>query len=87
VAAGYADVAIEFAKGFATYDILAGFYIGLNAGLTILDLDGNPISTKVDIEDIFTSFRRDPQHPKRTPFIAARNPKMAEQVLKLLKKK
>jgi len=29
VAAGYADVAIEFAKGFATYDILPGFYIAL----------------------------------------------------------
>jgi glycosyltransferase involved in cell wall biosynthesis len=40
VAAGYADVAIEFAKGFATYDILAGFYIGLKSGLTILDLSG-----------------------------------------------
>jgi fructose-1,6-bisphosphatase/inositol monophosphatase family enzyme len=41
VAAGYADVAIEFAKGFATYDILAGFYIGLKTGLTILDLKEN----------------------------------------------
>jgi hypothetical protein len=29
VAADYADVAIEFAKGFATYDILPGLYIGL----------------------------------------------------------
>jgi fructose-1,6-bisphosphatase/inositol monophosphatase family enzyme len=32
VAAGYADVAIEFAKGFATHDILPGLYIGLKTG-------------------------------------------------------
>jgi myo-inositol-1(or 4)-monophosphatase len=87
VAAGYADVAIEFAKGFATYDILPGLYIGLKTGLTILDLSGNPITSKLDLEDIFATFRRDPQHPKRTPFIVAREPALAEQVLKLLKKK
>jgi hypothetical protein len=33
------------------------------------------------------TFRRDPQHPKRLPFIAAKEPALAEQVLKLLKKK
>src|ERR1039457_643279 len=70
VAAGYADVAIEFAKGFATYDILPGFYLGLKTGLTILDLSGKPITTCLDIDDIFASFRRDPKHPKRTPFVA-----------------
>lgn len=87
VAAGYADVAIEFAKGFATYDILPGFYIGLKTGLTILDLNGNRLTTRLDIDEIFATFRRDPQHPQRTPFIAARNPALAEQVLKLLKRK
>lgn len=87
VAAGYADVAIEFAKGFATYDILAGFYIGQKAGLTILDLNGNPITTRLDIDDIFAAFRRDPRHPKRTPFVAAKNPALAEQVVKLLNRK
>jgi myo-inositol-1(or 4)-monophosphatase len=87
VAAGYADVAIEFAKGFATYDILPGLYIGLKTGLTIVDLSGNPITSKLDLEDIMATFRRDPQHPKRLPFIAAKEPALAEQVLKLLKKK
>ena len=86
VAAGYADVAIEFAKGFATYDILPGLYIGLKTGLTILDLSGNPITSKLDLEDIFAMFRRDPQRPKRTPFIAAKEPALAEQVLRLLKR-
>jgi fructose-1,6-bisphosphatase/inositol monophosphatase family enzyme len=86
VAAGYADVAIEFAKGFATYDILAGFYIGLKTGLTILDLNGKPITSRVDIDDIFSAFRRDSTRPKRTAFVAAKNLVLAEQVLKLLKK-
>ncbi len=86
VAAGYADVAVEFAKGFATYDILAGFYIGLKTGLTILDLEGNPITARVNIDDIFSTFRSDPKHPKRTPFVAAKNPAVARQVLKLLKR-
>ncbi len=86
VAAGYADVAIEFAKGFATYDILAGFYIGLKTGLTILDLDGRPITTVLDIDDIFAGYRRDSRHPRRTPFVAAKNPALAQQVVRLLRK-
>jgi myo-inositol-1(or 4)-monophosphatase len=86
VAAGYADVAIEFAKGFATYDILPGLYIGLKTGLTILDLSGNPITSKLDLKDIFATFRRDPKRPKRTPFIAAKEPALADQVLSLLKR-
>jgi myo-inositol-1(or 4)-monophosphatase len=87
VAAGYADVAIEFAKGFATYDILPGFYIGVKTGLTILDLSGKPITTRLDIDDMFASFRRYPQHPKRTPFVAAKDPALAKQVVKLLRGK
>lgn len=87
VAAGYADVAIEFAKGFATYDILPGLYIGLKTGLTIVDLSGNPITSKLDLEDIIATFQRDPKHPRRIPFIAAKEPALVEQVLKLLKKK
>ena len=87
VAAGYADVAIEFAKGFATYDILPGLYIAQKAGLKIIDLNGNPVTTRLDLDDIFATFRRDPKHPKRTPFIAAKELTLAEQVLKLLKQK
>jgi myo-inositol-1(or 4)-monophosphatase len=87
VAAGYADVAIEFAKGFATYDILSGLYIGLKTGLTILDLNGKPITSQLDIEDIFAAYRRDSKHPRRMPFVAAKNPTLAEEVLRLLVKK
>jgi myo-inositol-1(or 4)-monophosphatase len=85
VAAGYADVAIEFARGFATYDILPGLYIGLKTGLTILDLHGNPITSQLNLDEIFAAFRMDAKHPKRTPFVAAMNPALAEQVIRLLK--
>jgi myo-inositol-1(or 4)-monophosphatase len=86
VAAGYADVAIEFAKGFATYDVLPGLYIGSKTGLTIVDLDGVPLTTRLDLDQIFAAFRRDARHPQRTPFVAAKDPALVEQVLKLLKR-
>jgi hypothetical protein len=79
-------VAIEFTKGFATYDILPGLYVGPKTGLTILDLDGNPITSKLDLAEIFTAFRKDSTHPKRTPFVAAKDPALAEQVNQLLRK-
>src|ERR1017187_4125852 len=85
VAAGYADVAIEFAKGFGTSDILPGLYIGLKTGLTILGLHGNPITSRLNLGEIFAAFRKDSTHPKRTPFVAASNPALAEQVVRLLK--
>jgi myo-inositol-1(or 4)-monophosphatase len=87
VAAGYADVAIKFAKGFATYDVLPGLYLGQKAGLTILDLNGKPLTTKLDIDKIFAAFRGDAQHPQRTAFVASKDPALAEQVLRLLKRK
>jgi fructose-1,6-bisphosphatase/inositol monophosphatase family enzyme len=86
VAAGYADVAIELAKGFVTYDILPGLYLGLKTGLTILDLNGNPITSNLDLAEIFAAFRKDSAHPKHTPFVAAKDPMLAEQVIRLLKK-
>ena len=87
VAAGYADVAIEFAKGFATYDILPGLYLGLKTGLTILDLDGHPLTSRLDLDEIFTAFRRDPTKPKRLPFVAAKDPALAAQVVSLIRAK
>jgi hypothetical protein len=79
-------VSIELAKVFATYDNLPGLNIGLKTGLTILDLDRNPITSKLDLAEIFAAFRRDSTHPKRTPFVAAKDPPLAEQVIRLLKK-
>ena len=36
VAAGYADAAVEFTKGFATYDILPGFFLGKTTKASIM---------------------------------------------------
>ncbi len=85
VAAGYADAAVEFTKGFATYDILPGLFIGEKAGLTILDLNGNKINCCLNIDDIFRTYRQDPKKPKRIPFVAAKSEKLARQIVGLIK--
>ena len=85
VAAGYADAAVEFTKGFATYDFLAGFFIGLKSGITILDpYSGQPIDCKLDIEDIFSTYRNNPKEPKRIKFVAASTKKLARDIVRLL---
>jgi myo-inositol-1(or 4)-monophosphatase len=84
VAAGYADVGVEFAKGFATYDILPGLFVAERAGLTILDLRGNPVSSRLDIDAIFDAYRRDSQNPQRLRFVAAKDPQLARDVVELL---
>ncbi len=84
VAAGYADAAVEFDKGFATYDILPGIFIGEKAGLTMLDLDGNPLTSKIDIAAVFAAWRADSKKPKRTKFVAAKDPQLAREIVSLL---
>jgi len=85
VAAGYADAAVEFDKGFATYDILPGLFIGEKAGLTILDLDGNRLTSRIDIPSVFSAWRKDSKKPKRTKFVAAKEPELAYEIVELLR--
>jgi myo-inositol-1(or 4)-monophosphatase len=84
VAAGYADAAVEFHKGFATYDILPGLFIGEQAGLTILDLDGKELTSAVEIDNIFAAWKRDSKKPLRTQFVVAKEASLARQILGLL---
>ncbi len=85
VAAGYADAAVEFTKGFATYDVLPGLFIGLKSGLTILDpYSGRPIDCRLDIDEIFDSYQRNPKEPKRIHFVAANTEKLAREIVELL---
>jgi len=84
VAAGYADVGLEFTKGFATYDILPGLFLAEKAGLTMLDLKGNPILSRLDITAIFEAYRKNPKKPARTPFVVAKDPNLARDVVELL---
>jgi hypothetical protein len=55
--------------------------------LTILDLDGHPLTSRLDLDEIFTAFRRDPTKPKRLPFVAAKDPALAAQVVSLIRAK
>ncbi|MBI5207941.1 MAG: hypothetical protein HY934_09135 [Candidatus Firestonebacteria bacterium] len=84
VAAGYADVAVEFTKGFATYDVLPGLFLAQKAGLTVLDLKGNPIENKLDINEIFSRYRQDPKNPSRIKFVVSKSPELAHQVIELI---
>ncbi|MFI6991798.1 inositol monophosphatase family protein [Nonomuraea wenchangensis] len=43
VAAGFTDATIEFAKGFAVWDLAPGHYVLNAAGGAVLDLEGNPL--------------------------------------------
>jgi fructose-1,6-bisphosphatase/inositol monophosphatase family enzyme len=84
VAAGYADVGMEFDKGFATYDILPGLFIAEQAGLTILDLKGNTLTSRLDMNAIFSQYRKDSKRPMRVPFVAAKSESLARHVVELL---
>ena len=84
VAAGYADAAIETTKGFATYDILPGLFLGLKAGLLIVDEKGDPVSARLDLKEIYEAYRKDPKKPKRLKFIAAKNKQLVQQIMGLL---
>jgi len=84
VAAGYADMAIEFMKGFVAYDMPAGVYIADKARLTVLDLDGSPLSGQIDVDAVFDAFENDSKKLPRQAFVAAKNPELAREVLRLL---
>jgi myo-inositol-1(or 4)-monophosphatase len=81
VAAGFTDATVEFAKGFAIWDLAPGHYILHAAGGTILTLDGERLSldhgltTLADIAKAMAS---------RQTFIAAATPRLARQILSTL---
>jgi myo-inositol-1(or 4)-monophosphatase len=78
VAAGFADATVEFAKGFAIWDLAPGHYILHAAGGTSITLNGDPLSLDhgltglTDIAEAMT--------PRQT-FIAAATPQLARQIL------
>ncbi|MFC9471985.1 inositol monophosphatase family protein [Nocardia sp. NPDC056952] len=77
VAAGFTDATVEFAKGFAIWDLSPGHYILYAAGGVIIDLDGNPISMDCGLNSL-------PEINKamstRRKFIAAGNQVLADQI-------
>jgi myo-inositol-1(or 4)-monophosphatase len=81
VAAGLTDATIEFAKGFAIWDLSPGHYVLHAAGGTVIDLAGQSLSLdyKLDsLENIAAAMN------PRQKFIAAGNAGLADEILKML---
>ncbi|MFI6180562.1 inositol monophosphatase family protein [Nonomuraea sp. NPDC051191] len=78
VAAGFTDATIEFAKGFAVWDLAPGHYILNAAGGAVLDLEGNPLPLDYQfgsMADINKAMDR------RQKFVAASNLTLARDIV------
>jgi fructose-1,6-bisphosphatase/inositol monophosphatase family enzyme len=82
VAAGFTDATVEFAKGFAIWDLAPGYYILHAAGGTTLTLNGEPLSLDHGLTS-FTDIAK-AMAPRQT-FIAAATPQLARQILSTLR--
>jgi myo-inositol-1(or 4)-monophosphatase len=81
VAAGFSDAMIEFAKGFAIWDLSPGHYILHAAGGIVIDLHGTPIPLDYRLDslaDITDAMNR------RQKFIATGNTHLANEILNTL---
>ncbi|MEU6559286.1 inositol monophosphatase family protein [Nocardia nova] len=81
IAAGFTDAMIEFAKGFAIWDLSPGHYILHAAGGTVTDLAGSPLSLDYHLDslaDINQAMN------KRQKFIAAGSSDLAQTIQSLL---
>jgi myo-inositol-1(or 4)-monophosphatase len=82
VAAGLTDATVEFAKGFAIWDLLPGHYILHAAGGTVIDLHGKAIPLDYRLDSLANiSAAMNP----RQKFIAAGNAGLANEILKTLR--
>lgn len=82
VAAGMTEAVVEFAKGFAVWDLAPGHFILHASGGTVLDLDGEPVSLdyKFDsLTDITAAMNR------RQRFVAAGSRSLAEEIVTALR--
>ncbi|WP_067854028.1 inositol monophosphatase family protein [Nocardia shimofusensis] len=77
VAAGFTDAMVEFAKGFAIWDLSPGHYILHAAGGVVTDLHGEPIPLDYNL-DTMTEINQ--AMNKRKKFIAAGNIDLAEEI-------
>jgi myo-inositol-1(or 4)-monophosphatase len=78
VAAGFTDATVEFAKGFAVWDLAPGHYILHAAGGTVLSLSGEPLPLDQQLTTLADISRA---MSPRQKFIAAANPSLAGQIL------
>ncbi|MGO4649545.1 inositol monophosphatase family protein [Nocardia sp. 2YAB30] len=77
VAAGFSDAMIEFAKGFAIWDLSPGHYILHAAGGSVIDLNGSAIPLNYNLGSLRDIKRAMNQRQK---FIAAGNLDLANEI-------
>ncbi|RDI65720.1 myo-inositol-1(or 4)-monophosphatase [Nocardia pseudobrasiliensis] len=82
VAAGLSDAMIEFAKGFAIWDLSPGHYILHAAGGVVTDLQGASIALDYNLDSL-TDIKQAMDQRRR--FIAAGNVNLAGQIRKSLR--
>jgi len=78
VASGQTDATVEFAKGFAIWDLAPGHYILHAAGGTVIDLAGAPLSLDYGLTSLD---RIAAAMDRRQKFIAASGPSLASEIL------
>ncbi|HET6293338.1 MAG TPA: inositol monophosphatase family protein, partial [Kribbella sp.] len=81
VATGQTDAMLEFAKGFATWDLYPGHYILEAAGGVVVDLDGRPIALDGRFD---TSEKVTAAMTTRQEFVATASPDLAREILEYL---
>lgn len=82
VAAGFTDAIVEFAKGFAIWDLAPGHYILASAGGALVDLDGAPIPLDYDLD---SDTRIAAAMKPRRKFVAAGSLQLADEIVRVLK--
>ncbi|GIF69328.1 hypothetical protein Ais01nite_73630 [Asanoa ishikariensis] len=81
VAAGFTEAVIEFAKGFAIWDLAPGHYILTAAGGVVVDLEGHDVpldyrlKSKSDIAEAMEP---------RQPFVATGSRQLADEIVQAL---
>ncbi|MBO3740333.1 inositol monophosphatase family protein [Actinoplanes flavus] len=81
VAAGMTESVIEFAKGFAVWDLAPGHYILHASGGTVLDLEGKPVPLDYGF-DTFSEVAK--AMDRRQRFVAAGNLDLAKEIVSAL---
>lgn len=81
VATGATEATVEFAKGFAVWDLAPGHYILCAAGGSVVDLAGRPLPLDLrltSMADVAAAMNR------RQRFVAAATPALAYRILDLI---
>jgi myo-inositol-1(or 4)-monophosphatase len=81
VAAGFTEAVIEFAKGFAIWDLAPGHYVLHAVGGSVLDLSGNPVSLDYGLNSLSEVAKA--MNP-RQKFVAAGTSDLAHEIVNVL---